>query len=132
MTVPTPISESLTMSGRLLTREEAMERLRLKPAHFSKLANGKIKGLPKLACVRIGTSATFPRRNYHALDCRSGEDILQRGSLKVVKDRRGVKVWRLQWRENGHGRTRILGRYADMSRAQADAERKKSYGSVER
>jgi integrase len=45
--------------------------------------------------------------------------------LKVVKDRHGVKVWRLQWREDGRGRTRILGRYADMSRDQADAERKK-------
>lgn len=27
--------------------------------------------------------------------------------------------------QNGRGRTRILGRYADLSRAQADAERKK-------
>jgi integrase len=50
---------------------------------------------------------------------------VQRGSLKVVKDRHGVKVWRLQWRENGRGRTRILGRYADLSRSEADAERKK-------
>lgn len=50
---------------------------------------------------------------------------MQKGSLKVVKDRHGVKVWRLQWRENGHGRTRILGRYADLSRAEADAERGK-------
>jgi len=49
---------------------------------------------------------------------------MQRGSLKAVLFR-GVKVWRLQWRENGHGRTHILGRYADMSRAEADAERKK-------
>ena len=34
---------------------------------------------------------------------------MQRGSLKVIKNRHGVKVWRLQWRENGRGRTRILG-----------------------
>jgi hypothetical protein len=52
-------SESITMSGRLLTREEAMERLRLKPAHFSKVANGKVKGLPRLACVRIGRRQLF-------------------------------------------------------------------------
>jgi len=50
---------------------------------------------------------------------------MQNGSLKVIKDRRGVKVWRLQWRESGRGRTRILGHYADMSRAEADTERKK-------
>jgi integrase len=50
---------------------------------------------------------------------------VQRGSLKVVKNRHGVKVWRLQWRENGHGRTRILGTYAAMSRAEADAERRR-------
>src|SRR5215472_7907148 len=49
---------------------------------------------------------------------------MQRGSLKAVLHR-GVKVWRLQWRENGRGRTRILGRCADMSRADAEIERKK-------
>src|SRR6516164_5720765 len=49
---------------------------------------------------------------------------MQRGSLKAVLHR-GLKVWRLQWRENGHGRTRILGRCADMSRAEAEIERKK-------
>jgi integrase len=48
---------------------------------------------------------------------------MQRGSLKVVKDRHGARVWRLQWREDGRGRTRILGRCADLSRAEADAER---------
>lgn len=45
--------------GRLLDRKETMERLRLKPAHFSKVANGKVKGLPKLACVRIGRRQLF-------------------------------------------------------------------------
>jgi hypothetical protein len=47
------------MAGRLLTREEAMDRLRLKPAHFSKVTSGKVKGLPKLACVRIGRRQLF-------------------------------------------------------------------------
>jgi len=47
--------------------------------------------------------------------------IVQRGSLKAkLKD--GVKVWRAQWRENGRGRTRILGRCAELSRAEARAE----------
>jgi len=46
---------------------------------------------------------------------------MQRGSLKVVRNRKGVKVWRAQWRENGTGRTRILGRYADLTRAEARA-----------
>src|SRR5215831_2780982 len=50
---------------------------------------------------------------------------MQRGSLKPFKNRHGVKVWRLQWRENGRGRTRILGRCSDISRAEADAERRK-------
>jgi len=50
---------------------------------------------------------------------------MQRGSLKVINFR-GVKVWRLQWRENGRPRTRILGRYANMTRDQAEAERKKT------
>ena len=49
---------------------------------------------------------------------------MQRGSLKAVLHR-GVKVWRLQWRENGRGRTRILGRCMEMSRDEADAERKR-------
>jgi integrase len=47
---------------------------------------------------------------------------MQRGSLKVVKNRKGVKVWRAQWRDDGHGRTRILGRYCDMTLAVARAE----------
>lgn len=47
---------------------------------------------------------------------------MQRGSLKVVKNRAGAKVWRAQWRDNGRGRTRILGRYAEMSRDEARTE----------
>lgn len=45
---------------------------------------------------------------------------MQRGSLQVVMHR-GKKVWRAQWRQNGRGRTRILGPYTDMSRAEARA-----------
>lgn len=47
---------------------------------------------------------------------------MQRGSLRVVKNRAGVKVWRAQWREHGRGRTRILGTYKAMTRAQARGE----------
>jgi hypothetical protein len=43
----------------LLTREETMKRLRLKAAHFSKLVNGKVKGLPPLPCVQIGRRQLF-------------------------------------------------------------------------
>lgn len=43
----------------LLTRDEAMGRLRLKPAFFSKVAAGKVKGLPPLPCVRIGRRQLF-------------------------------------------------------------------------
>jgi integrase len=46
---------------------------------------------------------------------------MQAGSLKRVKHR-GVNVWRAQWREDGSGRTRILGRCSDLSRADARAE----------
>jgi integrase len=46
---------------------------------------------------------------------------VQRGSLKAIKFR-GVKVWRAQWREQGKGRTKILGRCADVSRGDARAE----------
>ena len=45
---------------------------------------------------------------------------MQRGSLQVVVHR-GRKVWRAQWRENGLGRTRILGSYKEISRAEARA-----------
>lgn len=46
---------------------------------------------------------------------------MQTGSLKRVK-LRGVNVWRAQWREDGKGRTRILGRCADVTRGDARAE----------
>jgi hypothetical protein len=36
-----------------------MERLRLKAAHFSKLVNGKVKGLPPLPVVQIGRRQLF-------------------------------------------------------------------------
>lgn len=49
-----------------------------------------------------------------------GTIIMQRGSLQVVMHR-GRKVWRAQWRENGRGRTRILGLYKDISRDEARA-----------
>ena len=57
--LPTAGPESPIMDRRLFTRKEAMDRLRLKPAHFSKVASGKVKGLPKLACVRIGRRQLF-------------------------------------------------------------------------
>jgi len=43
----------------LLTREQAMTKLKLKKSHFSKVVNGKIKSLPPLACVRIGRKQLF-------------------------------------------------------------------------
>ena len=44
---------------KLLTRKEAMERLRLKASHFSKVTNGKISGLPQLVPVQIGRRQLF-------------------------------------------------------------------------
>lgn len=55
---------------------------------------------------------------------------MQRGSLKVKRNRRGVKVWRAQWREDGRGRTRILGRCSDLSRDEAKAELKRIVAPV--
>ena len=55
---------------------------------------------------------------------------MQRGSLKKVLDRHGVSVWRAQWRENGKGRTRILGRYIDVRRGNARAELDKIVAAV--
>jgi integrase len=46
---------------------------------------------------------------------------MQRGSLRAIKFR-GVKVWRAQWREQGRGRTKILGRCVDISRGEAQTE----------
>ncbi len=43
----------------LLTREEAMNRLRLRSSHFSKLVNGRIKGLPELKAVKIDRRQLF-------------------------------------------------------------------------
>ena len=46
---------------------------------------------------------------------------MQAGSLKRIRHR-GLNVWRAQWREDGRGRTRILGRCSEMNRADARAE----------
>jgi len=44
---------------KILTREETIAKVRLKAAHFSKVVNGKVRGLPRLACVRIGRRQLF-------------------------------------------------------------------------
>ncbi|MBM3756259.1 MAG: hypothetical protein FJW38_20000 [Acidobacteria bacterium] len=46
-----------------------------------------------------------------------------KGSLQKVKQR-GQWLWRVQWRENGKGRTRIIGAVHELSRAEADAARR--------
>jgi hypothetical protein len=43
----------------ILTREEAMEKLRLKPSFFSKIVNGKVKGLPRIPSVQLGRKQLF-------------------------------------------------------------------------
>lgn len=53
------LAKTSIMMTALLTREETMARLRLKAAHFSKLVNGKIRGLPPLPCVQIGRRQLF-------------------------------------------------------------------------
>ena len=54
-----PPRESPTLSGNIFNRKEARARLRLKPSHFSKVTNGKVRGLPKLACLRVGRLQFF-------------------------------------------------------------------------
>jgi len=45
----------------LLTRTEAMNLLKLKPSHFSKVVNGYIHSIPPIPCVRIGRRQLFRR-----------------------------------------------------------------------
>ncbi len=46
------------------------------------------------------------------------------GSLQKVKNKRGELVWRVQWREQGGWKSRIVGTVREMSRADADAARR--------
>ena len=43
----------------IYTRPEAMKYLRLKPATFSKLTNGKLNGVPPLMAIRVGRLQRF-------------------------------------------------------------------------
>jgi hypothetical protein len=45
----------------LLTRTEAMDLLKLKASHFSKLVNGYISSVPPIPCIRIGRRQLFRR-----------------------------------------------------------------------
>jgi hypothetical protein len=54
-----PARNFATTGTRLLTRREAMDRLRLKSSHFSKVVHGKVKGLPALPVVQIGRCQFF-------------------------------------------------------------------------
>jgi hypothetical protein len=51
--------DGVMATGGLLTRDEAMAWVRLKPSFFSKVVNGKVKGLPPLPVVRIGRRQFF-------------------------------------------------------------------------
>ena len=42
------------LAGKLYTRQEAIDMLRVSPAFFSKLVNGKVKGLPPPPRVPMG------------------------------------------------------------------------------
>jgi hypothetical protein len=53
------VTNGASEQGRLQTRMETMDRLGLKASHFSKLVNGKIKGLPTLPMVKIGRRQLF-------------------------------------------------------------------------
>lgn len=50
-------------STTMLTRSEAMEMLRLKPAFFSKVVNGKVRHLPQIPYVRIGRRQLFRKES---------------------------------------------------------------------
>jgi hypothetical protein len=52
-------SATADLSPVVLTRAETMKRLRMKPAFFSKLTSGKVKGVPPLPCVRVGRKQLF-------------------------------------------------------------------------
>ena len=47
------------MTMGLMTRKEVIDRLRITPGHFSKITNGKVKGLPHLPCVQLGRRQLF-------------------------------------------------------------------------
>lgn len=51
--------EGKPAAGALLTRDEVRTRLRISAAHFSKIAAGKVRGLPKLASVPLGRRQMF-------------------------------------------------------------------------
>jgi hypothetical protein len=62
----------------LLTRSEVIVRLRVTPGHFSKIVNGKVKGLPRLPAVLLGRRQLFREetidawlREVEALSCNA-------------------------------------------------------------
>ena len=52
------VRENSTRSA-LLDRQEVMHRLHLKASHFSKIVNGRVKGLPLLKHDRLGRKLLF-------------------------------------------------------------------------
>lgn len=69
----------------LLTRNEAMAKLRLKASHFSKVTNGKVAGLPPLQSVRIGRCQRFREETLDSwiLEVESG--ACKKGHSKSLK-----------------------------------------------
>lgn len=63
----------------LLTRTEAMQILKLKPSHFSKLINGYIHSVPPIPFIRIGRRQLFRR------------EALERWILEIEQGCNGVR-----------------------------------------
>jgi hypothetical protein len=57
---------SLADADRILTREETMLILRMKASHFSKVVNGKVKGVPRLVAIQIGRKQLFRSETVRA------------------------------------------------------------------
>ncbi len=67
----------------LLTRAETIARLRLKPAFFSKIANGKVKSLPRLKVVQMGRRQMFREETIEQWIL----DVEAQGATRFTEDR---------------------------------------------
>jgi len=55
------LTDSAAESAECMTRKEAANYLRVSPAHISNLADGKVPGVPRLRCCRIGRRLIFKK-----------------------------------------------------------------------
>lgn len=129
-------------TSNILTIKEVAAILRCSKAHALNVIDGKVRGLPKLTHLISAAARSFEKTGWtngwkrikpaRMTACQSASSWTQegisfmrrkryqKGSVRPRKHGK-TKVWVGQWWEDGHKRSKVLGRVSEMGKGEAEA-----------